>query len=479
MAIGFARPQIIGRSAGRSAVACAAYRAGEKLIDERTGQQHDYERKKGVLAQGVLLPKDAPEWMHDRAALWNAIERREDRSTRPDTAQLAREFVIALPHELDDQAREFLVKNFLKEGATRKGMIADYAIHAPDREGDQRNYHAHVMLTMRRIDPNDPDGFGNKAREWNKESELEAFKKTIERETNKMLKRHGIDEEITFVLEEGREAQKHMGEAATHLERRGIQTDRGDQNRAIEARNKERETLREDAERNARAFEAWQKEEDDREEALKEWGESLRTDENRDRAARWLDRINRRAEIRAGFDAAQDEATERQPNGQAETGQPEGQKEKESHGTTADLAAEYIRTAQNPVRDLRRWLDEDSPRRNGGDFLPSRPFASLGADSAVRPLRAEAQGDAPAPLDAPETTKDTPEPSPFAALPPNALERTTEAERRKETEQEAERQRKAKEEADRAAFLAEFDRKRAEAAERREKDKTRHRTRDR
>jgi hypothetical protein len=238
MAIAYARPQILSRSGGRSAVACAAYRSAQSLEDERQGIVHDYERRGGVLAEGILLPAHAPDWMRNRAQLWNAVERREDRSTRPDQAQLAREFVIALPHELDDQAREYLVKNILKEGAARKGMVADYAIHAPDREGDHRNYHAHVMLTMRRIDRADPDGFGPKAREWNSKKELEAFKNIIERETNRMLARHGITERITFILEDGREPQRHLGVNAAALERRGVATEAGKANRAIAERNR-------------------------------------------------------------------------------------------------------------------------------------------------------------------------------------------------------------------------------------------------
>jgi hypothetical protein len=239
MAIAYAGIKIIGRKDGRSAVACAAYRSGDCLEDERQGKVQHYEQRSGVLAQGILLPANAPEWMRDREQLWNAVERREDRSTRPDEAQLAREFVIALPHELDDPAREYLVKNIIKEAATRKGMVADYAIHTPDKEGDNRNYHAHIMLTLRGIDPKDPDGFGNKERAWNSKQELRAFKNTIERETNKMLKRHGIEETISFDLEEGKKPQRHMGESATKLERKGIKTEVGNENRAAAEHNRE------------------------------------------------------------------------------------------------------------------------------------------------------------------------------------------------------------------------------------------------
>lgn len=245
MAIAYVKPQIISRGdkgkggLPRSAVACAAYRAGDRLNDERYGKEQDYTGREGVLAEGLLLPKDAPDWMHDRGALWNAVERREDRSTRPDDAQLAREMVIALPHELDDKHREFLIKNIGKE-ATRAGMVFDYAIHAPDKEGDNRNYHAHAMLTMRVIDPTDPDGFGAKNRDWNKKDFYRDFTNMIERETNKMLERSGLEERIKFEIDDGRTPQKHQGPQATALERQGVETDIGNENREIRELNAER-----------------------------------------------------------------------------------------------------------------------------------------------------------------------------------------------------------------------------------------------
>jgi hypothetical protein len=393
VAIAYGRAQIIGRSDGRSAVACAAYRAGQTLEDQRQGITHDYERKRGVLAEGVMLPANAPEWMRDRAALWNAVERREDRQTLRDTAQLAREFVLALPHELDDPAREYLVQNIIKEGATRKGMIADYAIHEPNRDGNDKNYHAHIMLTMRHIDPNDPDGFGNKAREWNSRKELQAFKGIIERETNRMLKRHGIEQEITFVLEEGKEAQRHMGHRATHLERKGIRTEIGDENRAIEARNQERAALREQAaeiERQERTFLEWVKEEDAREAALRDWTESLQTDETRARAARWRDKINRAAVLRDGFAAAKEETTQRHaPERPQETHQSQG--DRDPHGTAA-MVGEYLDLCQDPAKDLRRWTDAThTPRRDDADPTRATDEAERQAEQDRQAKEAEAK----------------------------------------------------------------------------------------
>lgn len=242
MAIAYARPQVISRAAGRSVVACAAYRAAEKLYDARQDKEHHYKARGGVIATGILTPTNAPAWMRDRETLWNAVEHREDRSNRPDDAQLAREVVIALPHELDAQGREYLLKNILKEGATRKGMVADYSIHAPDKEGDTRNYHAHVLLTMRAVDPADPDGFGLKVREWNDKKELAEFKEIIERETNKMLERYGVKERISFDAGD-KEQSIHLGHDVMALERRGIRTQAGDFNRDVQARNEERAAL--------------------------------------------------------------------------------------------------------------------------------------------------------------------------------------------------------------------------------------------
>lgn len=244
----FVRSQVISRSEGRSVIACAAYRAGEDLQDEQQGKTYHYGKRHGVMAQGILTPTDAPDWMHDRQALWNAVERREDRSKRYAEAQLAREVVIALPYELDEQSREFLLKNILKDAATRKGMVADYAIHAPDKAGDNRNFHAHVLLTMRVIDPDDADGFGKKERAWNDRKELDAFKRIVERETNKMLARHGITERISFDVDAEQERSIHLGHSASELERRGIRTGAGEHNRSVAARNAARAALRQEQE---------------------------------------------------------------------------------------------------------------------------------------------------------------------------------------------------------------------------------------
>ena len=148
--------KLIKRSKRKSAVAAAAYRSGQKLIDERAEKTFDYTRRQSVDAVRIMAPYDAPDWAHDRARLWNeveAVERRKD-------AQLAREIVLSLPHSLPAKSRADLVWNFATDNFVAHGMVADIALHGPGI-GDPRNFHAHIMLTMRDISP---DGFGKKNR---------------------------------------------------------------------------------------------------------------------------------------------------------------------------------------------------------------------------------------------------------------------------------------------------------------------------
>lgn len=137
----------IKRSAGRSATAAAAYRAGELIACAREGRVHDYTRKLGVEEAFILAPDEAPDWAQDRAALWNAAEARETRAN----SVTAREWELALPAELDAIERRVLVMGFARELVARYGVAADVAIHAPHRDGDQRNHHVHVLTTTRTL----------------------------------------------------------------------------------------------------------------------------------------------------------------------------------------------------------------------------------------------------------------------------------------------------------------------------------------
>lgn len=148
----------ITRSSGRSAVAAAAYQSAELIYCEREGRTHDYTRKSGVEYLTIITPENAPAWAQERSSLWNQAEAAEKRKN----AATAREWEIALPAELDAEDRQDLAFRFASDLVDRYGVVADVAIHAPHRDGDQRNHHAHILTTTRRIAE---DGFTAKTRE--------------------------------------------------------------------------------------------------------------------------------------------------------------------------------------------------------------------------------------------------------------------------------------------------------------------------
>ena len=141
----------ISRSAGRSSVASAAYRSGDRLTDPRTGLTWDYRRKRGVDYSSILAPKGAPDWMRDRQSLWGSVEQVEKRKD----ARTSREFEVALPVELSPGDRVKLAEAF-SVWLNQKGMVVDLAIH---HQGGQ-NPHAHMMATTRVIDSEDGDDQG-------------------------------------------------------------------------------------------------------------------------------------------------------------------------------------------------------------------------------------------------------------------------------------------------------------------------------
>ena len=232
--------KVISRANGRSATASAAYRSGAAIEDERTGEIFDYTRKRGVLHAEIIAPANTPEWMLDRSALWNAVERVEMRRD----AQLARDFILSLPHELTDEQRVELVRDFLASEFVARGMVADFAIHAPDRRSDQRNHHAHVMVTMRELTGT---GFGLKNRNWNKTALLEEWRERWADSVNFHLERHGHETRVDHrSLEDqgaNREPEPKQGPVATQMERNGKTSHAGDDRRAVKSRNEEREAL--------------------------------------------------------------------------------------------------------------------------------------------------------------------------------------------------------------------------------------------
>jgi len=230
---------IISRSTGRNVVAAAAYRAGEKLRNERSGTVEDYSpRSWSVLYREILTPENAPQWMRDRERLWNAVEHREDRSTKPDTAQLARDLELSLPHEFTHEQRVKLVCDFIKAEFVDRGMVADIAIHAPPRRGDGTNHHAHVLLTMRDIEDG---GFGGKNRDWNRDELLDHWRERWADYQNRALEQYGFEARVDHrsLKDQGidREPTQHLGPDAQAMEDQGKHTDRGDQNRQIKNAN--------------------------------------------------------------------------------------------------------------------------------------------------------------------------------------------------------------------------------------------------
>ncbi len=153
MAIYYLNVKTFGRSTGGRATAAAAYRSGERIRDERTGQVFDHSHRTDVMHKEIVLPSNLSgagmSWAQDRAALWNAAELIESRKN----AAVAREYVVALPHELTHGQRLGLVQKFSQDLADRHGFAVDFVIHAPRPINDPRNFHAHLLTTTREVLP--------------------------------------------------------------------------------------------------------------------------------------------------------------------------------------------------------------------------------------------------------------------------------------------------------------------------------------
>lgn len=180
---------MISRSQGRSATAASAYRVAERIEDRRTGLTFDYAARSGVDHTEILAPDHAPDWVRDRSELWNRVEESETRKN----SQVAREVRVALPAELTHEARVELVREFVREQFVDRGMVADIALHAPGRAGDERNHHAHILLTTREIGP---EGFTAKNRDWNAVEVLEGWREAWARDSNVALERAGIEDRV-------------------------------------------------------------------------------------------------------------------------------------------------------------------------------------------------------------------------------------------------------------------------------------------
>ncbi len=219
----------VSRITGRSAVAAAAYRAAERIRDERgnegAGKVHDYRRRApGVAYRETMAPKGAPEWATQRGKLWNEAERAERRKD----ANTARELIGSLPHELDDVGRIEATRGAAAEIIDRFGVAVDIAIHRPARQGDQRNHHAHLLFTTRRMDR---EGFTVKTRELDDRTtgpiEINAIREIWERQMNLALEQAGKLERVSRLSNAAqgieREPQPKLGETFTALGRQGLQ----------------------------------------------------------------------------------------------------------------------------------------------------------------------------------------------------------------------------------------------------------------
>lgn len=227
----------VKRSVGRTATAAAAYRAGERLPCEREGRVHDYTRKQGIERTFILLPPAAPDWASDRASLWNAVEERETRRN----SVTAREWELALPSELSVDGREALARDFAQALVDRYGIAADVAVHAPHREGDQRNHHVHILTSTRVLAEG---GFTDKTRILDAAktggAEIEDMRGLWAQMQNHALERAGQDARVDHrsledqraaALDRGddveaaaldRDAEIKLGPAASSMERKAL-----------------------------------------------------------------------------------------------------------------------------------------------------------------------------------------------------------------------------------------------------------------
>ena len=251
------------RSAGQSAIASAAYRAGERLYSEYYGEYSDYTRKGGVICSDILLPSHAPPEYADRQTLWNAVEKAE----RGKNAQLAYSFDIALQNEFSLEENIALARQFLLENFVSRGMVVDFAVHQPDREdGGIPNPHFHVLCPIRPIEQNGKWGLkqrrvyeldedGNRIRDangkfvfnavpttdWGSPETLEHWREAWAEMCNAKFAEKGLDVRIDHRSYERQGVDLlptiHEGATVRAMEKKGIRTEKGEFNRWIKATN--------------------------------------------------------------------------------------------------------------------------------------------------------------------------------------------------------------------------------------------------
>ena len=260
---------MISRGKSKSAVASAAYISCEKLTNEWDGVTHDYHNKKGLLHSEIFLPENIPISLKDRATLWNSVELNEKASN----AQLARNFIIALPKELSVEENKKLITEFVQENFVSKGMIADLAIHDESDEKNN-NIHAHIMTTLRPINEKGKwqakskkeyilDDRGNKIlnkngkpktrkielTDWSDRGNAEQWRESFAALCNQYLEKNNLEKRVDHRSFERQGIEEiptiHMGASASALERKGIETDKGNINREIKKHNSLVKAIRE------------------------------------------------------------------------------------------------------------------------------------------------------------------------------------------------------------------------------------------
>jgi Ti-type conjugative transfer relaxase TraA len=248
--------KVISRGEGRSACAAAAYRHGAKIEDARQGLTFDFTRKRGVLYSELVMPASAEGWTPTRAALWNAAEKANGLAK----AVIAREFELALPHELSLELQKVLLLKFARFIADENNVACDVALHAPHRDGDQRNFHAHFMVTAKQIKG---DRLTTKAlgldpisvqRMEGVDNAAERYHEIWATMTNEALAAAGIDARVDHRSFKDRgiddEPTQHVGVTATGIDRKFANGEapapsaRGAINEEIRARNAERAALK-------------------------------------------------------------------------------------------------------------------------------------------------------------------------------------------------------------------------------------------
>ncbi len=258
MAIYHCSIKIISRGKGKSAVAAAAYRSGEIITNEYDGITHDYTRKGGIVHTEILLPQNTPNEYSERAVLWNAVEKIE----KSKNSQLAREVELALPAELTREQNISLVREYVSGHFISAGMCADICIH----DKNDGNPHAHVLLTMRPFEQSGEwgaksrkeyvlDKNGERIRlksgefktnkintvDWNEQTKAEEWRAAWAQSVNTVLEKYNIESRVDHRSYKRQGVEQiptvHMGVAASQMERKGIATERGNQNREVIAKN--------------------------------------------------------------------------------------------------------------------------------------------------------------------------------------------------------------------------------------------------